>query len=433
VRGEIDHVEMQGGRLVGEINEVCGSGMETRVAIEQVDERDRGDDPGAALPTRRYRRLLERRRHREQRVGLTGIEVDSVTVVVHYPYGAGHTAEGSRVVGSRTVKAATINEGRIEVVDRPTPVPVDDQVLVRVHGAGLNRADLLQLAGNYPAPPGSPPDIPGLEFSGIAEACGPAATGVTPGAHVFGISGGGAQAEYIVAPAAQCAALPDGLDIVTMGGAPEAFVTAHDALVTRAGLQAGEWVLVHAVGSGVGTAALQLATALGARVIGTARTQSKLDRCAELGLVHALVPPVKDEVLDVDALAWSIIEATEGGVNVTIDLAGGAYAEVDIAAAALQGRIVLVGTVAGTRAVLPIHITMAKRLSIYGTVLRARNAQEKAAATTAFVREVVPLLADRRVTPIVDEVFPLDRAAEAHARMEAGEHIGKIVLQVGES
>jgi NADPH:quinone reductase-like Zn-dependent oxidoreductase len=246
---------------------------------------------------------------------------------------------------------------------------------------------------------------------------------------VFGISGGGAQAEYIVVPAAQCAALPDGVDILTMGGAPEAFVTAHDALVTRAGLQAGEWVLVHAVGSGVGTAALQLATALGARVIGTARTQSKLDRCAELGLVHAIVPPLKDGgELDVDALAWSIVEATDGGVNVTIDLAGGAYAEVDIAAAALKGRIVLVGTVAGTRAALPIHITMAKRLSIYGTVLRARSAEEKAAATTAFVRDVVPLLADRRVTPIVDEVFPLDEAAAAYELVKSDQTFGKVIL-----
>ena len=326
------------------------------------------------------------------------------------------------------MKAATINEGRIDVVSRPTPEPVDDQVLVRVRGAGLNRADLLQLAGNYPAPAGSPPDIPGLEFSGTVEACGPAAAGVTPGARVFGIAGGGAQAEYIVVPAAQCAALPDGLDLLTMGGAPEAFVTAHDALVTRAGLQAGEWVLVHAIGSGVGTAALQLATALGARVVGTARTQSKLDRCAELGLVHAIVPPQKDGELDVDALAWSIVEATDGGVDVTIDLAGGAYAEVDIAAAALRGRVVFVGTVAGTRASLPIHITMAKRLSIYGTVLRARDAAEKAAATTAFVRDVVPLLADGRIAPIVDEVFPLDRAAEAYELVKSDKTFGKVIL-----
>ncbi|MDQ1468495.1 MAG: NADPH:quinone reductase [Actinomycetota bacterium] len=326
------------------------------------------------------------------------------------------------------MKAATINDGRIEVVDRPTPEPVDDQVLVRVHGAGLNRADLVQLAGFYPAPAGSPPDIPGLEFSGVVEALGPSARGVEIGARVFGIAGGGAQAEYIVVPAAQCAALPEGLDLVTMGGAPEAFVTSHDALVTRAGLQAGEWVLVHAVGSGVGTAALQLATALGGRVVGTARTQAKLDRCRDLGLVHAIVPPLANGELDVDALAWNILELTEGGVAVTIDLAGGRYAEVDIAAAAVQGRIVLVGAIAGTSATLPIHITMAKRLSIYGTMLRARSAEEKAAATAAFVRDVVPMLADGRIAPIVDAELPLDRAAEAYELVRSDQTFGKVIL-----
>jgi len=326
------------------------------------------------------------------------------------------------------LKAATINNGRIDVVERPTPDPVDDQVLVRVHGAGLNRADLLQLAGNYPAPPGSPPDIPGLEFAGVAEACGPAATGVEIGARVFGVAGGGAQAEYIIVPAAQCAPVPDGLDLLTMGGAPEAFVTAHDALVTRAGLQAGEWVLVHAVGSGVGTAALQLAVALGARVVGTARTPAKLERCRALGLEHAIVPPLADGELDVDALAWKILEATDGGVAVTIDLAGGRYVEVDIAAAALCGRIVLVGAIAGTQAGLPIHITMAKRLSIFGTVLRARNAEEKAAATAAFVRDVIPLLAAGRIAPVVDSVFPLERAAEAYELVRSDTTFGKVIL-----
>lgn len=325
------------------------------------------------------------------------------------------------------MRAAIISEGRIEIGERPVPEPVDDLVLVRVHGAGLNRADLLQLAGNYPPPPGSPPDIPGLEFAGIVEARGPDAD-IEVGAHVFGIAGGGAQAEYISVPVAQCAPVPGGLDLITMGGAPEAFVTAHDALVTRAGLQAGEWVLVHAIGSGVGTAALQLAHELGARVIGTARTPTKLDRCRALGLEHAIVPQVADGELDVDALAWSIVEATDGGPDVTIDLAGGRYVEVDIAAAALRGRIVLVGSVAGIRATLPVHITMAKRLSIFGTVLRARDAEEKAAATAAFVRDVVPMLADGRVTPIVDAVFPLDRAAEAYELVASDTTFGKVIL-----
>jgi NADPH:quinone reductase-like Zn-dependent oxidoreductase len=198
--------------------------------------------------------------------------------------------------------------------------------------------------------------------------------------------------------------------------------------VTRAGLRAGEWVLVHAVGSGVGTATLQLAAALGARVVGTARTPAKLERCRALGLEHAIVPLLSDGELDVDALAWNIVEVTDGGVAITIDLAGGHYVEVDIAAAALHGRIVLVGAVAGNRASLPIHITMAKRLSIFGTMLRARNAEEKAAATVAFVRDVVPLLADGRIAPIVDTVLPLERAAEAYELVKSDTTFGKVIL-----
>ena len=326
------------------------------------------------------------------------------------------------------MRAATITDGRIEVAERPRPEATGDLVVVRVHAAGLNRADLLQLAGGYPAPAGSPPDIPGLEFAGIVDSVGPEATGVEVGEQVFGIAGGGAQAEYLAVPAGQCAAVPAGLDLITMGGAPEAFVTAHDALVTKAHLQAGEWVLVHAVGSGVGTTTLQLATALGARVVGTARTEAKLERCRELGLVHGIVPVMKDGELDADGLAWLVIETTEGGAHVTVDLAGGRYVEADIGGAALEGRIVLVGTIAGGRANIPIHLVMGKRLTMIGTVLRARNAEEKAAATRAFVRDVVPMLADGRVTPVVDKVIPLDQAAEAYALVASDATFGKVIL-----
>ncbi len=327
------------------------------------------------------------------------------------------------------MQAVTISDGRIEVAERPDPEPRDDLVVVRVHGAGINRADLHQLAGNYPAPAGSPADIPGLEFAGTVESFGPRARGVEVGARVFGIAGGGAQAEKVAVPAGQCAPVPDGLDLVTMGGAAEAFVTAHDALVTKAQVQAGEWVLVHAIGSGVGTTALQLATAFGARVIGTARTSAKLDRCRELGLELGIVPPTDDDgELDVDALAWSVIEATDGGAHVTIDLAGGRYVEADVAAAALQARIVLVGALAGARATLTVPAIMGKRLTIIGTVLRARSAQEKAAATDAFVRDVVPLLAERRVVPVVERVLPIDRAAEAYDLVASDTTFGKVIL-----
>jgi NADPH:quinone reductase len=326
------------------------------------------------------------------------------------------------------VRAATINEGRVEVAERPDPEARDDLVVVRVHGAGLNRADLMQLAGNYPAPPGSPPDIPGMEFAGVVEAVGPEAAGVEVGARVFGIVGGGAQAEYVAVPAGQCAAVPDGLDLITMGGAPEAFVTAHDALVSHAHVQPAEWVLIHAIGSGVGTAALQLAIALGARVIGTARTDSKLERCRALGLAHGLVPKLDDGQLDADALAWAVIEATDGGAHVTVDLVGGRYVEADVAAATVQGRIVLVGAMAGARATLPILAVMGKRLTIIGTVLRGRNALEKAAATDGFVRDVVPLLADGRLAPIVETVMPLDRVADAYDLVASDATFGKVIL-----
>lgn len=356
------------------------------------------------------------------------IELDVLSVLVEEPQRRHHEGRVRPAVAFGPVKAAVISEGRIEVAERPEPEPHDDLVVVRVHGAGINRADLLQRSGNYPAPPGSPADIPGLEFAGVVEACGPDARGVETGDRVFGVAGGGAQAEYLAVPAGQCAPVPDGLDLVEMGGVPEAFITAHDALVSHAQVQPGEWVLVHAVGSGVGTAATQLATAFGARVIGTARTESKLERCRPLGLEHGIVPPLTDGQLDADALAWAIVEATEGGAHVTVDLAGGRYVEADIAAATLQGRIVLVGAMAGAHASLPITLVMGKRLTIIGTVLRARAAVEKTAATDAFVRDVAPLLVSRRVAPVVERVLSLDRVADAYELVASDTTFGKVIL-----
>ena len=265
----------------------------------------------------------------------------------------------------------------------PVPEPHDDHVVVRVHGAGLNRADLLQLAGNYPAPAGSPPDIPGLEFAGVVEAVGPQAHGVEVGARVFGVAGGGAQAEYVVVPAAQCAPVPDGLDLVDDGRRARS-VRDRGRRARHQGPAPGRRVGAGARGR-LGRRHRRAPARYRARrawCIGTARTQSKLDRCRALGLVHAIVPPLTDGELDVDALAWSIVEATDGGAHVTIDLAGGRYVEADIAAAVIQGRIVLVGVDRrhpGRRC--PSTSVMAKRLTIIGTVLRARDAAEKAAAT----------------------------------------------------
>jgi len=321
-----------------------------------------------------------------------------------------------------------IVDGELELEERPVPEPAAECVLVHVHGAGLNRADLIQRAGRYPAPAGAPADIPGLEFAGEVVARGPGVRSLEAGARVFGVTAGGAQAEYLVVHESHCAVVPAGLDLVVMGGVPEAFITAHDAMVTQAHLGVDDWMLVHAVGSGVGTAALQLGKALGARVAGTARTPAKLERCRELGLDAGIVPEVTDGALDIDALAWSVVEATGGGADVTLDLVGGAYFAADVAAAATKGRIVLIGMMAGTDATVNLAAVLAKRLQIFGTMLRVRDVQEKSAATAAFARDVVPLLADGRIAPVVEAVMPLQRAAAAYDLVASDATVGKVIL-----
>ncbi|HEX4491305.1 MAG TPA: NAD(P)H-quinone oxidoreductase [Acidimicrobiia bacterium] len=323
----------------------------------------------------------------------------------------------------------TVGENRIEVREHPDPEPGPGEVLVRVAGAGLNRADLMQRAGFYPAPPGSPPDIPGLEFSGTVEALGADVDGPAVGTRVFGVTGGGGQAELAVVPAGQCALVPDGLDLVAMGGVPETFVTAHDAMCTQAAIARHEWMLVHAVGSGVGTSALQLAKAFGARVIGTSRTADKIEACRPLGLDHGIVAPsTADGALDVVALVDAIRAVAPDGVDVTLDLVAGAYAEANVGAAAAGGRIVLIGTLAGGNANLSILTVMQRRLRLFGTVLRPRPRAEKAAATDAFVRDVVPLLAAKTVAPVVEAVMPLADATAAYDRLATDATIGKIIL-----
>ncbi len=315
-------------------------------------------------------------------------------------------------------------DGSLTIEDRPTPEPAPGEVRVRVHGAGLNRADLLQRAGFYPAPPGVPADIPGLEFAGTVDAHGEGVSVPEIGAKVFGVTGGGAQAEYVVVPAVHCAPVPDPLDLVTAGGVPEVFVTAHDAMRTRGRLQPGEHVLVHAVGSGVGTAVVQLAKAFGCTVTGTARTDSKLVDARALGLDHGILVPRE---LDPFALAREIIEYG-GPPDVVIDLVGGDYVAADVSALASGGRIIIVGTLAGGNPAVPLLGLMQKRGEIHGTVLRPRSITDKAAATDAFVAEVVPLLADARVAPIVDQIIPLADASDAYAVLDADTNFGKVIL-----
>ena len=295
---------------------------------------------------------------------------------------------------------------------------------MRIHGAGINRADLLQRAGFYPAPPGSPTDIPGLEFAGEIDAVGPDVPESRIGTRVFGVTGGGTQSESVVVPAPQCAPVPEGLDLVTAGGLPEVFITAHDAMRTRARLQPGEHVLVHAVGSGVGTAVVQLAKAFGCTVTGTARTESKLADARALGLDHGILAP-----RDLEPLAFSQTILDHGGApDVVIDLVGGPYVTAEIGAIAPGGRIVIVGTLAGATPAVPLLGLMQKRAEMHGTVLRPRSIADKAAATNAFVREVVPMFAAGRVRPIVDRVFPLAEVEDAYALVASDTTFGKVIL-----
>ena len=323
------------------------------------------------------------------------------------------------------MRAVVVPEpGRIEVEERPDPQPGPGEVVVRVHGAGLNRADLLQRAGLYPAPPGVPADIPGLELAGEVVAQGEGVSEPAIGARVFGIVGGGGQAELAVIPASSCAPVPADLDLVAAGGIPEVFVTAHDAMRTRADLLPGEHVLVHAVGSGVGTAVVQLAKAWNCTVTGTARTEDKLTRAAALGLDHGVLV-TRD--MEPDAIA-DAVQRAGGPPGVVIDLVGGPYVVADLLAAAPGGRIVVVGTLAGGTAAVPLLALMSKRLAMHGTVLRARSVEEKAAATAAFTREVVPLLDGRTVQPVIDAVLPLADAAAAYDRLASDATFGKIIL-----
>jgi NADPH:quinone reductase len=323
------------------------------------------------------------------------------------------------------MRALTITDDhQLLVAERPDPEPGEGEVLVRVHGAGLNRADLVQVAGFYPAPPGAPPDIPGMEFAGEVAGLGAGVSAWAVGDPVFGIVGGGAQAELLTVHASHCTSVPANLGLVEAGGVPEVFVTAHDAMVTQARAQAGETVLVHAVGSGVGTAGVQLAKALGATVVGTARTATKLEQCRALGLDHPVLAP-RD--LDASALADEIVAAA-GPVDVVLELVGGDYVVADVKACARRGRIVIIGNLAGTRVELDLGSVMVKRLRVFGTVLRGRDVAEKAAATAAFARDVVPLLASGAITPVVGATFRLDAAADAYELLRSDTTFGKVIL-----
>jgi len=298
-----------------------------------------------------------------------------------------------------------------------------DRVRVRVSAAGVNRADLLQRRGRYPAPVGFPSDVPGLEYAGEVVELGSTCTLRSVGDRVMGILGGGGYAEEVIVPERETIRVPRELSLVEAGAIPEAFVTAWDALSNQAGLLAGETVLIHAVGSGVGTAALQLALVAGARVVGTSRTREKLERADDLGLALAVVT---GDGRDWASDARSRLEG--GSADVILDLVGAGYLDGNLDLLAERGRWIVVGVTGGSRGELDLRGLMGKRASIRGTVLRARPPEEKALLAREFERTVVPLFERGALRPVVDRVLPAGDAPEAHRLLEGNRTFGKLLL-----
>ena len=309
----------------------------------------------------------------------------------------------------------------LEIGEIELPEPGPSQVLVQVEAAGLNRADCLQRRGFYPAPPGVPADVPGLEIAGVVEAVGAEVEDWAPGDRVMGIVGGGGMAERVVTEARELMSVPEGLSLEQAAAIPEAFLTAYDAVVLQGGLLNGESVLFHAVASGVGTAGIQLAAVVGATSVGTSRPADKLSRCSSLGLDHAVI--VED-----GKFAHQVLEVLPRGVDVILDTIGAAYLAQNIEVIAKKGRIIVIGLMGGVKAELSLGALLAKRASIRGSVLRSRSAEEKAELTAAFSREMLGKFKTGELRPIIDDVLPMTEIQTAHTRMDANETFGKLVL-----
>jgi NADPH:quinone reductase len=310
------------------------------------------------------------------------------------------------------VRAATIREQEIVIEEHPDPVPGAGEVLVRVRGAGLNGADMMQRRGLYPAPAGFPQDIPGMEFAGEVAGLGPGATRFSEGARVMGIVGGGAQAELLIAHERILMPVPESLDWPAAGGLPEVFTTAHDAVFVQAGLRPGEHLLVHGGAGGVGTAAIQLARATGATVTATVRSEELREQVAALG---ASAVPCEGF-------------AERGPFDVILELVGAPNMPENMQALATGGRICVIGVSAGVTSELNLLALMGKRARIHGSTLRARPLEEKALTARLVEHEVLPLFNSDALTVPVAETFPLERAAEAYERFAAGGKLGKIVI-----
>ena len=306
---------------------------------------------------------------------------------------------------------------------RPTPRPSPGEVLIKVAAAGVNRPDVMQREGKYPPPSGAP-DIPGLEVAGSIAALGPGVHEWKVGDTLCALVAGGGYAEYCVAPVPQCLPVPRGVDLISAGGLPETFFTVWTNLFERGRLATGETLLVHGGSSGIGTTAIQMAAAFGAKVLTTAGSAEKCAACERLGAERAINYRVEDFVQVVK-------DVTAGrGVDVVLDMVGGEYVSRNIEALALEGRLVQIAVLGGAKAEINLAQLMQRRLTITGSTLRPRAVSEKGAIANSLKKTVWPLVEQGRIRPVIHATYPLVRAADAHRTMEAGAHIGKLVLTI---
>ncbi len=307
--------------------------------------------------------------------------------------------------------------------ERPLPQPGQGEVLVKVAAAGVNRPDVEQRKGTYPPPPGAS-DIPGLEIAGTVAALGPGAAGLKVGDAVCALVSGGGYAEYCTAPVPQCLPVPKGLGMVEAAALPETFFTVWQNVFDRARLKRGETILIHGGSSGIGTTAIQMAKAIGARVLATAGSDEKCAACTKLGADRAINYNTQDFV------EATLADTNKKGADVILDMVGGKYFERNIAALAIEGRLSLIALLGGREAKIDLGLVLRKRLTVVGSVLRARPVAEKGAVADALRREIWPLVEGGKIKPVIDSTFALADAAKAHTRMETSAHVGKIVLTV---
>jgi NADPH:quinone reductase len=304
---------------------------------------------------------------------------------------------------------------------RPVPQPAQGEILIKVAAAGVNRPDVAQRSGVYPPPPGAS-DLPGLEIAGTVVALGEGATKHKLGDKVMSLVAGGGYAQYCIAQDAQAMAVPEALSMQEAGATAETLMTVWHNVFERGGLKSGETILIHGGSSGIGTMAIQLAKAFGAKVIVTVGSKAKADACTKLGADHAIDYKTQDFVTEVKTFTGG------KGVELILDMVGGDYVERNYDAAAVEGRIVQIALLGGGKATISVGKLMVKRLHHTGSTLRPRSNADKAAMVAAIEAKVMPLFRDGRVKPLMDSSFPLEKAADAHRRMETSEHIGKIVL-----